>query len=155
MTELFVNVSEFGYHFDQNGIAIIEEKYGAKYMGFWCTQSTPGNWNDVPVDVFYQPNPDTSKGHSEYFGMFIVPNFDEALPDRRPTVLITNAATAFAEPMTGVICEDGEVLISRYRHDYRTKGDRMVDGGRDYVRRSLHPTATVTVVNGNFVIKED
>lgn len=131
-----------GYHFNANGISKIEDKYGAKYLGFWCTKSLDGNWNETPVDVFHQPNPDTSKGHSEYFGMF----------RRGDRVWITNAESAFSEPMTGVICDDGKVLISRYRHDYRTKGDRMIDGGRDYTRRSLHPTATVTVVDGNFVI---
>jgi hypothetical protein len=153
MAELFINISRSGYHFDENGITILEEKYGAKYMGFWCTRNASGNWNDVPMDVFYQPNPDTSKGHSEYFGMFIVPNFD--MSRKQGSVMITNAESAFSEPMTGVICEGGEVLVSRYRHDYRTKGDRMIDGGRDYTCRSLHPTATVTVVDGNFVIKGD
>jgi hypothetical protein len=134
-----------GYHFNAEGISKIEDKYGAKYLGFWCTKRLDGSWNETPVDVFHQPNPDTSKGHSEYFGMF----------RRGEGVWITNAESAFSEPMTGVICDDGEVLVSRYRHDYRTKCDRMIDGGRDYTRRSLHPTATVTVVDGNFVIKED
>ena len=145
MAELFVEIPQDGYHFNLEGIVKIEEKYGAKYMGYWCTKHSSGAWNDIPVDVFYQPNPDTSKGHSHYFGMF-------RQGDR---VWITNAESAFSEPMTGVICEDGEVLVSRYRHDYHTKGDRMIDGGRDYVRRSLHHTATVTVVDGNFIIKED
>lgn len=134
-----------GYHFNADGISKIERKYGAKYLGFWCTKSPTGTWNETPVDVFHQPNPDISKGHSEYFGMF----------RRGEQVWITNAESAFSEPMTGVICEDGEVLVSHYRHDCRVKGDRMIDGGRDYTRRSLHPTATVTIVNGNFVIKED
>lgn len=142
---MFVNIPKDGYHFNDGGILKIEEKYGAKYMGFWCTKRLDDSWNETPVDVFHQPNPDTSQGHSEYFGVF----------RRGERVWITNAQSAFSEPMTGVICEDGEVLVSRYRHDYRTKGDRMVDGGRDYVRRSLHPTATVTVVEGNFVIQKD
>lgn len=147
MTELYVHVPKDGYHF--KGPTILkdfEDIYKAKYMGFWCTKRPDGNWNESPVEVFYQPNPDVEKGHSHYFGLFV---------DHAYRIMITNAESAFSEPMTGVICEDGEVLISRYRHDYRTKGDRMVDGGRDYTRRSLHPTATVTVIDGIFVIKED
>jgi hypothetical protein len=147
MTDLYVEVPKDGYYFNESGIKRIAEMHGAAtYMGFWCTKGKGGNWNDTPVDVFYQPNPDVAKGHTNYFGVFRRNEAD--------ALWITNAETAFSEPMTGVICEDGEVLVSRYRHDYRTKGDRMVDGGRDYTRRSLHPTATVTVVNGNFVIKE-
>jgi len=39
---------------------------------------------------------------------------------------------------------DGTVIESRHRHDYRTHLDAngleyMVDGGCDYIRRSLHP----------------
>jgi hypothetical protein len=55
--------------------------------------------------------------------------------------------------MTGIICEDGEVIVSRYRHDYVQKGDRMIDGGRDYTRSSIHPSASVTVVDGEFVVE--
>ena len=147
MTELYVQVPKDGYHLsNEKSIRVAEERYGAKYLGYWCTKRLDGNsWNERPVDVFYQPNPDTSKGHSHYFGLLI----------QNGSLWITNAESAFSEPMTGIICEDGEVLISRYRHDYRTKDDRMIDGGRDYVRCSLHPLATVTVVDGNFVIKED
>ena len=143
MAELFVKIPEHGYHFNENGIKLIEEKYGAKYIGYWCTKRSTGGWNDIPVDVFYQPNPDTSKGHSHYFGMF----------RQNDRMWITNAESAFEDPLTGVICENGEVLISRYRHDYRTSGDRMIDGGRDYIRVSLHPLASVSIVDGNFVIE--
>ena len=145
MTDLYVTIPEDGFYFKSKSLRIIEEKYGAKYMGYWCTKRLDGkSWNERPVDVFYQPNPDTSKGHTNYFGMFV----------QEDTVWITNAITAFEEPITGVICEDGEVIVSRYRHDYVTKGDRMVDGGRDYVRSSLHPMAKIEVVDGQFVVKE-
>lgn len=145
MTELYVHIPKDGYHFKEPTILKVEDMYKAHYMGFWCTKRLDGSWNERPVEVFYQPNPDVEKGHSHYFGLFF---------DHLDRVMITNAETAFSEPMTGVICEDGEVLISHYCHDYRTKGDRMIDGGRDYTRSSLHPTATVTVVDGIFVIKE-
>lgn len=140
---MFVTIPEEGYHFKRSVIELIEEKYNAKYLGYWATQRPRGGWNDQPVDVFYQPNPDTEKGHTHYFGMFLQNN----------TLCITDASSAFSEPMTGIICEDGEVIVSRFRHDYIQKGDRMIDGGRDYTRSSLHPTAIVTVINGKFVIE--
>ena len=145
MTELYVHIPKDGYYFNEAAILKAEEMYKAQYMGFWCTKRPDGNWNERPVEVFYQPNPDLEKGHSHYFGLLV---------DHLDRVMITNAESAFSEPMTGVICEDGEVLISRYRHDYRTKGDRMVDGGRDYTRSSLHPTALVIVKDGEFLITQ-
>lgn len=50
--------------------------------------------------------------------------------------MICNAESAFSEGMYGVELSDGEVLVSRYRHDCVMKSGVMVDGGRDYVRRS-------------------
>jgi hypothetical protein len=141
--EMFVNIPKDGYHLTEKQISIAEDKYGAKYMGYWCTKRPSGGWNEAPVDVFYQPNPDTSKGHTHYFGLFI----------QEGTLWITNAASAFEEPIAGIICEDGEVIVSRFRHDYVTKGDRMIDGGRDYTRASLHPGAQVTVVDDKFVVE--
>jgi hypothetical protein len=146
--KLYVKAPKDGYFFKEAGIREIERLYNAQYMGFWCKKRPDGSWTEEPVEVFYQPNPDIAHGHSHYFGIFV---------DEAKRVMITNAESAFSEPMTGVICDDGEVLISRYRHDFRTKGLHMIDGGRDYTRTSLdrsspNPTATVTVVDGNFVI---
>ncbi len=141
---MFVKIPENGYWFKKDGIRKIEEKYGAKYMGFWATKNSRGYWNESPVDVFYQPNPDTSKGHTHYFGMFV----------RDDSVYITEAGTAFSDPISGIPTDDGEVIVSRYRHDYVTKDGRMIDGGRDYVRASMHPTVMVTVDGDRFVITE-
>lgn len=141
---MFVKIPEDGYWFKKAGIQKIEEKYGAKYMGYWCTQRPSGGWNESPVDVFYQPNPDTSKGHTNYFGMFV----------RDESVYITEASTAFKDPISGIVTDDGEVIVSRYRHDYVEKDGRMIDGGRDYTRASMHPTVMVTVNGDQFVITE-
>ena len=141
---MFVKIPEDGYWFKSAGIRKIEEKYGANYMGYWCTRNRYGGWNESPVDVFYQPNPDTSKGHTHYFGMFM----------RDSSVYITEASTAFSDPISGILTDDGEVIVSRYRHDYVSKGNYMIDGGRDYTRSSMHPTVMVTVDRNQFVITE-
>jgi hypothetical protein len=144
---MFIKTPEDGFHFSSDGIAIIEKQYGAKYMGYWTILRKSG-WSDTPVDVFYQPNADASKGHSNYFGMF------------RPykgQVMITDAASAFSEPITGLLTDDGEVIVSRYRHDCVVKGSYMIDGGRDYLRTSGNADSAlvkITVVNGEFVFEE-
>lgn len=133
-----------GYWFKENGICKIEEKYGAKYMGYWCTRHPRGGWNERPVDVFYVPNPDTSLGHSHYFGMFI----------QDGTAYITNAESAFSEPITGAVCSDGEVIVSRYCHDYIERKGAMIDGGRDYTRSNKCKLVRVNVIGSEFTFDE-
>lgn len=116
-----------GFHFKSSGIKKIEDYYGGKYIGYFCVRGSNGGWSEMPVDVFYQPNPDVSKGHSNYFGMF---------RDAANRVMITNAQSAFEHPMLAIVAKDGEIVFSRYRHDYRVSKDGTVfiDGGRDYSR---------------------
>ena len=106
---MFIKIPEDGYWFKSASIRKIEEKYGAKYMGYWCTRNRHGGWNDSPVDVFYQPNPDTSKGHTHYFGMFIR---TDPYSGEGSGVYITEASTAFSEPIAGMVTDDGEVIVS-------------------------------------------
>ena len=144
MNTMFIKTPEDGCHFIDEEIAAIAKHYGARYMGPWSIlrQSV---WTIDPVDVFYQPNPDVSKGHSHYFGMFRT--FEGQ-------AMITNAESAFSEPITGLLTNDGEVLVSRYRYDYVEKGPYMIDGGRDYLRTSGSNAdgklVKVTVVDGEF-----
>lgn len=149
---MFVKIPEDGYWFKSDGIRKIEEKYDAKYMGYWCTQRPGGGWNESPVDVFYVENPDTSKGHTNYFGMFV--KTDPYSGESTGSVYITEASTAFKDPISGIVTDDGEVIVSRYRHDYVEKNGYMIDGGRDYTRSSMHPTVMVTVNADQFVITE-
>jgi len=143
---LFIKTPKDGYWFDETKIKKAEELYGAKYMGYWCTKRLNGkSWNDSPVDVFYQPNPDIEKGHKHYFGLFI----------QNGSLYITDASSALSETIVGMPCDDGEVIVSRYRHDCVEKDGRMVDGGRDYFRGSLHHTVHVNVKDGEFIFGEE
>lgn len=107
-------------------VSAAESRYGATYMGDFCVKNIYGDWTTQPVAIFYQPNPDTTKGHSHYFGLAV----------RQDTVLIMRGDTAFDEPIAGIVSDAGEVIFSRYRHDYCTSQDGTVsiDGGRDYVK---------------------
>ena len=121
-----MNIDMNPFWLNEDTVKVVEQKFGAKYMGVWCTKTRSGYWNEQPVDVFYQPNPDTAKGHTNYFGIF----YNGASP------MICDASTAFSEPIYGLLTDEDEVLVSRCRHDYRAKGEYMIDGGRDYLRRS-------------------
>lgn len=128
MVEMYFDKPTEGYHFNKNQIKMLEDMYKAKYVGAFCTKRKDGTWHEMPVDVFYNPSPDTSKGHKNYFGVF----YDHM----NDTVVITDATSAVSEKMTGVVANDGEVIVSGYRHDYRKSrdGSVFIDGGRDYLR---------------------
>lgn len=143
--EYFVETPKQGYFLNEDSIAKVETMYGAQYLGYWAIKTKFGSWAEEPVDVFYQPNPDVSKGHTNYFGIF----------SRGGSVYICNAESAFEEEMVGVACPSGEVLVSRYRHDCVMKEGLMIDGGRDYIRRSgAGKDVLIGIDGGNFVIRE-
>jgi hypothetical protein len=102
----------------------VEEKYNAQFVGDFCIKSKHG-WSEQPVAIFWQETPPV-EGYSNYFGVFV----------QDDTVYITSGASAFAEPIEGIVARNGEVIFSRYRHDYHssTDGSVTVDGGRDYLR---------------------
>lgn len=126
-------------------IAKVEEKYGATYVGDFCIKTKTGSWSEEPLAIFYQPNPDVSKGHKSYFGLFV----------RGNNLFIADGTSAFSQPIVGIVAPDGEVLYSRYCHDYREKGGVMIDGGRDYVRRSVVGRLVHVIVDGpNLLVAE-
>lgn len=128
--------------FPRESIKKIENHYGAKYMSYWCIRTKTGNWSDIPVEVFYQPNPDISKGHSHYFGLFV--------SDITEKVMITDAASAFSGQINGIL-EDDIVYVSRYRHDFtRTpRRENIIDGGRDYLNLFGDPITELVSVTVN------
>jgi len=129
--------------YDSLKTEIIEEKRNAKYIGAWSIKTKDGNWSLHPVEVFYQSelkNP----SHSHYFGIYL---------DSEGRPWICNAASAFANPIYGVVADDGEVVVSGYRHDYRQSkdGSAFIDGGRDYTRTNRKPIE-LTMVDGKLKI---
>lgn len=129
-----------------------EKHYNATYMGPWAIKRKDG-WSEQPCEIFYVENPDTSLGHSHYFGLFMFP-FD------RESLMITRGDSAFSEDIVGAYGEDGEVVVSRYRHDYIEHGAFMIDGGRDYTRLGGKAgedfqTTAVFVEGPDFFMKDD
>jgi hypothetical protein len=141
-----MNLDMQPYWLNEETVKVVEEKYGAKYMGVWCTKNKRGGWNETPVDVFYQPTPDTAKGHTHYFGIF----YNESAP------MICDASSAFSEPIYGVLTDEDEVLVSRCRNDYRSKNEYIIVGGRDYIRRCTEGDLVRVEVNEdkfNFILE--
>lgn len=139
----FIEIPRNGYWLNTEGIETVEKHYQAKYMGAWCIRDKHGNWTEQPVDIFYIANPDTSKGHTNYLGMFI----------KEGKFMVTDGSTAFSNSMVGIVTENNEVLVSHYRHDYVTKDGFMIDGGRDYTKTNCGRQVTVTVNNGEFIFE--
>jgi len=137
-------------------IEAAEDLYKSKYIGSWCIR-VGENWSEFPVEVFYQSNPDKSKGHSHYFGIYV----ESGIGGYDTKVMITNAESAFFKDIIGIVDND-MVYVSRYRHDFlKTPSGFIIDGGRDYLRlgsdsneNSELNLVKVNVKDGGFIFNE-
>tara|TARA_E500000081_G_scaffold155334_2_gene195781 strand:+ start:1633 stop:2067 length:435 start_codon:yes stop_codon:yes gene_type:complete len=118
---------------------IYSEKDGVD-VNYVCT--TDLNASDVPVDVFYRATPHPHFGN-RYFGIY----YD----NMRDCTMITNADVVESLEF-GMIEVDGKYYYSQTHHDYKTVGDKMIDGGRAYIRSS-GGAITTHIKNGKFYIK--
>ncbi len=135
--------------FKPEGIAKIEEIKNAKYVCETCLRGTDGGWANRPVAIFYgEEEHPVSK--SRYFGIYI---------DMDDRIMITNGQSAVDEPIQGVIADNGDIIYSRYRHDFRRSpdGSVFIDGGRDYFRGSVLSQdryVTMKIIDGELVVVE-
>jgi hypothetical protein len=139
MKKITVNVGRADAQFD---IEKVEAKYKAKFVGQLCLKTRDGGWANSPADVYYQETVPV-EGYSKYF----------ALIYQHGSPYITSGASAVAPLISAVVADDGEVIYSRYRHDYRTSADGSVtiDGGRDYTKGSMHGKyISLKIVDGEF-----
>lgn len=126
-----VNHSKEYYPFD---IKACEKHYNAKYIGDFQTKRKDNSWNDKPCAIFYVENPDITKGHNHYFGLYLeVESID---PFKWGEMFICEGMSAIEEPFTAIQADNEEYIISSYKHDYRVSNDKSVfiDGGRNYIR---------------------
>lgn len=125
----------------EKGIAYFENKYDATYVSDLCLKNVDGSWSESPASIFYQPNP--QEGHNHYFGVFL----------KGKQAYITSGESAVSEIISGIVADDGEVIYSRYRHDFRTSKDGSVyiDGGRDYTKNNnTNKLISLIIVDGKF-----
>ena len=120
--------------------SIYSEKDGVE-VKYVCTTDLKAS--DVPVDVFYRATPHPEFGN-RYFGIY----HDHV----RDCTMITNADIV-EELEFGMIEADGKYYYSQSHHDYKTVGDKMIDGGRAYIRSSGGATV-MRITNGKFYAKD-
>jgi hypothetical protein len=119
----------------EKGIEYFEKKYNAQYIADLCLKTVDGSWANQPSAIFYQKTP-PQPGYSNYFGVIV----------RDSQTYITSGQSAVEGTITGIEADDGEVIFSRYRHDFRESKDKSVfiDGGRDYVKAN-NPSRLVEI----------
>ncbi len=128
-------------------IAKVEAKYNAKFVGQFCLKDKHGNWVNNPADVYWQATP-PQPGYSNYFALIV----------QGGTLYITSAAIVPETIISAIQAVDGEIIYSRYRHDYRGSKDGTVfiDGGRDYTKiGSRGRLIELKVIDGEFYELED
>lgn len=129
----------------EKGIAHFEKQYNATYVADLCLKDRYGNWVNEPAAIFYQ-DPPPQPGYSNYFAIIV----------RGTQTLITSGESAVSEPISGIQADNGEVIFSRYRHDFRESQDKSVfiDGGRDYTKyNNLQRLVEINIVDGEMLVK--
>jgi hypothetical protein len=115
---------------------LYSEKDGVpvKYV---CTSALGGEAQ--AMDIFYRETPHPEFGNS-YFGLYI---------DHMDRVLITNADKIDGAKFAMIEDNAGDFHYSAHRHDYKVVDDKMIDGGRAYIRTNCD-TVNFTIIDGNF-----
>jgi hypothetical protein len=112
---------------DEKNINIIEKKYNGKYVIDSCLRGMYNTWANFPAMIFYSEIPHPQG--SNYFALY--KSFNEI--SEETNWMITDGASGVEGEFYGFLFPDGELLHSRYRHDYCRHGGIAIDGGRDYV----------------------
>ena len=121
-----------------------EELYSEKDgvdVKYVCT--TDLQQSDRPMDIFYRGTPHPEFGN-RYFGLY--------WSSVRTSLMITGADVVESLEF-GMIKHDGKYYYSQSHHDYKTVGDKMIDGGRAYIKSSGGAVA-MRIKNGKFYIKQ-
>lgn len=121
----------------------IKQRYPGTYIADLCVKDKYGNWLNQPAAIFYQENP--PHGYSNYFAIMHNP---------MGSLVITSGASAVEGEIVAAIAENGQPIISAYRHDYKLSDDGSVfiDGGRDYVRTNTTHLVHLKVVKDQLEI---
>jgi len=110
-------------------IKLIEEKYNCKYVFETSPIDDAGNRLCQTLTVFYceEKHPEGSN----YLGVLF----------RGDQTYLTDALPHIADYYNCIQAEDGQIIYSRHRHDYRASNDDSVhiDGGQNYLKFSVSP----------------
>ena len=106
------------------------EKDGVE-VKYVCTTAVQQH-ADFAADVFYRATPHPEFGN-RYFALYH--STDTRLIQKRH-IMITNADRIEDFEFGMIEDADGKYYYSQHRHDYKVIGDKMIDGGRSYIRCS-------------------
>jgi len=115
--------------FSEESLSRVEKSYNCKYV----FETSPFDRSKTrlcqTMAVFYNetPHPDGSN----YMGVFF----------RSGEMFVTDALPHIADYYNCVEAENGQIIYSRHRHDYRESDDESVtiDGGQDYLKYGWTP----------------
>ena len=110
------------------------EKDGVE-VKYVCTTDLRNS--DIPADIFYRETPHPEFGNY-YFGLLW----------HNGQTLVTDADIVESFEF-GMIEVDGKYYYSQSHHDYKVVGDKMIDGGRAYIRSS-GGTTSMRIKSGKF-----
>jgi hypothetical protein len=125
-------------HYPLFNIKKAEELYTEKdgvEVKYVCTTDLRNS--DIPADIFYRETPHPQFGNY-YFGIL----------RHNGQTLITDADIVESFEF-GMIEVNGKYYYSQSHHDYKVVGDKMIDGGRAYVRSS-GSTTNMRITDGEF-----
>ena len=110
-------------------IKTLETTKNMKYVFESCIKDSKGNWINTPMAIFYQK--EAHPAGSNYAAIFVELDHDT----HGVNLFIADGISAVEGVVYKGIEAEGEVVYSRFRHDYRSvKNGAFVDGGRDYFR---------------------
>jgi len=128
--------------------AKVEKLYSEKDgvdVKYVCTSALGSQ--DFATDVFYRPTPHPEFGN-HYFGLYT-----NHFHQDKPTIMIINADKIESFEF-GMIESKGKYYYSQHRHDYKVIDDKMIDGGRAYIRSGTHDVDVFKIQDGEFVRHE-
>ena len=121
--------------FDTDKVEILYSEKDGVPVKYVCTTDLLAS--DLPADIFYRETPHPQFGNY-YFGIL----------RHNSQTMITNADIVESFEF-GMIEDDGKYYYSQSHHDYKVVGDKMIDGGRAYVRSS-GSTTNMRIAGGKF-----
>lgn len=127
--------------FDVEKVTAHYTKQDGVPVQYVCTTDLTAS--DVPVDVYYRETPHPEFGN-HYFGLY----YDRV----RDYMMITNADIVESLEF-GMIEADGKYYYSQSHHDYKVVGDKMIDGGRQYIKSNGGAVA-MRIIKGKFIAKD-
>jgi hypothetical protein len=122
------------------------EKDGVE-IKYVCT--TDLQRSDVPADIFYRETPHPVFGN-RYFSLFYKPSITG---NSTPTIMIGNADIVETFEFGMIKSSDDQWYYSASHHDCIFIEEKMIDGGRAYIRSS-GLEGVFKIVNGEFVNAE-